>query len=180
LAAPKWKFTADRAAVKAMVDSGTILDEGMVYFDVRLSPQHPTLEVRIADVCLLPDDAVLLAALVRALVDTSADEWRAGGPLTPLRVELLRLAAWRASRSGLDGDLLDSTGRPASSEEVVWELIRHVRPALQESGELDVVEDLVTTLLQRGNGANAQQEVYRRTGCIPDVVNYAVQRTVEL
>lgn len=90
---------AYHATVRAMIDSETILDEGMVYFDARLSRQHPTLEVRVADVCLLPDDAVLLAALVRALADTAARAWRAGEPPTPLRVELLRLTAWRAGRS---------------------------------------------------------------------------------
>lgn len=166
-----------RATVDAMVDSGTLLDEGMVYFDARLSPQHPTLEIRVADVCLLPDDAVLLAALVRALVDTAADAWRAGEPPTSLRLELLRLSAWRASRSGIDGDLLNLTGRPAAPNEVLRTLIEHVRPALHKTNELDTVEDLLATLLQRGNGANAQREIYRRTACLPDVVSYAVHHT---
>ncbi len=166
------------ATVQAMVKSGTILDEGMVYFDARLSAHNPTLEVRVADVCLLPDDAVLLAALVRALADTAARAWRAGEPPAPLRVELLRLAAWRAGRSGLDGDLLDLTSMPAPAEKVIRMLIRHVSPALQENDELDVVDDLLTALLRRGNGANAQREVYRRNGHLADVVNYAAQRTV--
>ena len=38
---------------------------------------NPTLEVRVADVCLDVDDAVLLAALARALVETAVQEWRA-------------------------------------------------------------------------------------------------------
>ncbi|MGH3913109.1 MAG: glutamate--cysteine ligase, partial [Pseudonocardiaceae bacterium] len=168
---------AYHATVQTMIDSGTILDEGMVYFDARLSRQHPTLEVRVADVCLLPDDAVLLAALVRGLADTAARAWRAGEPPTPLRVELLRLAAWRAGRSGLDGDLLGPTGKPVSPAEIVRALIQHVSPALDESGDLDVVEELATTLLQRGNGANIQRDVYRKTGHLPDVVKSAVQST---
>ena len=93
--------------VAAMIDSDTVLDLGMVYFDARLSAQHPTLEVRVADVCLDVDDAVLLAALVRALVETAVRAWRAGRRADPVRLELLRLAAWRAGRSGVDGMLLD-------------------------------------------------------------------------
>ena len=87
------------ATVQAMIDTDTLLDPGMVYFDARLSVQHPTLEVRVGDVCLDVDDAVLLAALVRGLVETAARAWRAGVPADPVRPELLRLASWRAGRS---------------------------------------------------------------------------------
>jgi carboxylate-amine ligase len=31
-----------------------LLDEGMLYFDARLSRNHPAVEVRIADVCMDP------------------------------------------------------------------------------------------------------------------------------
>ena len=79
----------------------------MVYFDARLSEHYPTLEIRIADVCLYANDAVLIAALARALVDTEARRWRAGAGAPRWRIEMMRLAAWRASRSGLDEDLLN-------------------------------------------------------------------------
>ena len=166
------------ATVKAMVSSDTLLDEGMIYFDARLSHQHPTLEVRVADVCLRPDDAVLLAALTRALVETAARAWRMGEPPAPLRVELLRLATWRAARSAVDGDLLDLMGRPAPAEQMVRGLIEHVTPALQDLGDLDTVEDLMTALLQRGTGAHAQRRVSRTSSQLADVVTYAVSRTI--
>ena len=63
--------------------------------------------MRIADVCQHADDAVLIAALVRGLVETEARNWQAGRPPRPVRTEQLRLAAWRASRSGLDDVLID-------------------------------------------------------------------------
>ncbi len=109
----------------------------MVYFDARLSAQHPTLEIRVADVCLDVDDAVLLAALARALVETAVRAWRAGTPADPVRLELLRLAAWRAGRSGLDGVLLDPCSwRPAPATDVLGRLVTHLTPALDDAGDL--------------------------------------------
>jgi carboxylate-amine ligase len=66
-----------------MVRTGTLLDTGMVYFDAQLSQHYPTLEVRIADVCLRHEDAVLIAALVRALVETEARAWQQGAAPAP-------------------------------------------------------------------------------------------------
>src|SRR5205814_2865750 len=105
--------------VRKMVATQTLLDTGMVYFDARLSQHHPTLEIRIADVCLRADDAALIAALARALVETEARNWREGRPVPHRRTELLRLAAWRASRSGLDDVLLSPvTGLPGQAAAV--------------------------------------------------------------
>ena len=125
------------ATVQAMIDTDTLLDPGMVYFDARLSVQHPTLEVRVGDVCLDVDDAVLLAALVRGLVETAARAWRAGVPADPVRPELLRLASWRAARSGVDDMLLDPcTWRPVPAADVLGRLVTHVTPALEDAGDL--------------------------------------------
>ena len=70
---------AYQATVQQMIDTRTLLDSGMVYFDARLSQHYPTIEVRIADVCQHADDAVLIAALVRGLVETEARNWQAAG-----------------------------------------------------------------------------------------------------
>ena len=122
---------AYQATVQQMIDTRTLLDSGMVYFDARLSQHYPTIEVRIADVCQHADDAVLIAALVRGLVETEARNWQAGLAARPVRTEQLRLAAWRASRSGLDDVLIDPvTFRPDKAAAVTGLLVEHVRDAL--------------------------------------------------
>jgi YbdK family carboxylate-amine ligase len=169
-----------RAAIEQMLDTGAILDEGMVYFDARLSRRYPTIEVRVADVCLLIDDTVLIAALVGALVETAAREWRAGRPALPAPAAQLRLATWRAARSGLRRDLVHPlTGHPAPAETVVRALLDHTAPVLAETGDLFTVERLLLGVLKRGNGAEQQWEVHQRTGDLAEVVAYAVTRTVE-
>jgi YbdK family carboxylate-amine ligase len=164
--------------VAAMVSTDTVLDAGMVYFNARLSEHYPTIEVRIADVCLFPDDAVLLAALVRALVETEARSWAQDPAGHPVRPEVLQLAAWRASRSGVDGDLIHPvSGRPAPAREVIMALLEHVRPALDATGDLPAVTGLLETVLSRGNGAMIQRDAYERGGSIQDVVAAVLKHT---
>lgn len=164
--------------IHTMVESGALLDEGMVYFHARLSRHYPTVEIRIADVCLEGDDAVLLAALVRALVETAARQWRAGGPPSPAHAELLRLATWRASRSGLAGVLVHpETQLAAPAEAVLRALVGHVTAALDDAGELATVQHLLNDLLARRNGAEQQRAVHRRRAELSDVVAHAIDRT---
>ena len=102
----------------------------MVYFDARLSAKWPTVEVRTADVLLRAEDAVILAGLVRGLVETAARDARDGHPVPDVRSEVLRLAAWRAGRSGLGGDLVHPrTGRPAPGRRGPGRAARALRPA---------------------------------------------------
>ena len=164
--------------VQAMIATSTVLDTGMVYFNARLSEHYPTIEIRVADVCLFADDAVLIAALVRALVETEAHSWHDLANGHPIRPELLTLAAWRASRSGLDGDLIHpATGRPEPAPHVISALLDHVRPALEATGDLTTVSGLVEAVLSRGNGARFQREAYRRSGRLLDVVTTALEQT---
>ena len=177
--APFGSSAAYHATVAAMVRSDTVLDRGMIYFDARLSVQHPTVEVRVADVCLDPDDAVLLAALVRALVETATREWRADVAPDPVRLELLRLAAWRAGHSAVDGMLLDpGSWCPAPAADVLGRLVAHVTPALDEAGDLGHVRELLAAVLGRGTGARAQRAAVREAAGDPRAaVALAVRRT---
>jgi glutamate---cysteine ligase / carboxylate-amine ligase len=167
-----------RDTVRQMVATQTVLDTGMVYFDARLSEHYPTIEIRIADVCLYCADAVLIAALARALVETEARAWQEGRPARCPRAELLRLATWRASRSGLDGALLSPvTDVPEEPPAVAALLLRHVSDALEEAGDQDTVTSLLKTVLARGNGATFQRRAYQRSGDLLSVARQAVAIT---
>ncbi len=167
-----------QATVQQMIDTETLLDSGMVYFDARLSQHYPTVEVRIADVCQHAEDAVLIAALIRGLVETEARNWQAGRSDPPTRTEQLRLARWRASRSGLDDVLINPvTFRPDKAVAVTGLLVKHVRDALADAGDTLLVAGLLDAVLHRGNGAVAQRSEYQRRGRLTDVVTAAAATT---
>ena len=67
--------------------------------------------------------------------------------------------------------------RPRPAEEVIADLVDHVRPALGRSGDLQRVESLLEQVLARGSGARRQREVLDRSGRLLDVVLDAVELT---
>ncbi|MFI1469305.1 glutamate--cysteine ligase [Streptomyces wuyuanensis] len=174
--------TADRyhRQVRDLVGTGVLRDEGMIYFDARISHRYPTVEIRIADVCLDPDSTVLHAVLVRGLVETAARQWQAGEPPARHDQSLLRLAAWQAARYGLDARLLHpATMRPAPAETVVRALFDHVREALDDHGDTKPAQEALAGVLRDGNGAAVQRAILERTGTLREVVAECVRRTRE-
>ena len=121
---------------------------------------------------------MLIAALARALVETETRRWRRGEPLQRSRTELLRLAAWRASRSGMDEVLLNPfTGLPEQPAAVTNTLLAHVSDALADAAETDTVTDLLAAVLARGNGAIFQRNIYRRSSNLPEIITSAAAAT---
>ncbi len=148
-----------------MVTSGAVLDVGLLNLDVRLSARYPTVEFRVADVCTSVDDALLVAALCRALTETAAQERRQGIAPAPWRVDQLRAGAWRAARFGLDDTLLspvDGTTVPASA--ALSALLRHTAPALAETGDLEFVTAAVERRTELGTGARRQRRAFAQHG----------------
>lgn len=157
--------------LRLLTGTGVPIDEGMAYFDARPSRHYPTLEVRVADVCLDTRDAVLVAALSRGLVETAAREWKAGHPAPPASVALLKLATWQAGRHGMAGDLLDPlTHCPQPAWDVVQSLVEHVTPALRATGDLRRVEHAVSELFDQGTGSERQRRTVAELGCLDRAV----------
>jgi len=168
------------AAVEDLIASGAAMDRGMLYFDARPAVSYPTLEIRVADVCTDIEDALVVAVLARGLVETAARSWRAAEPTGTWRAELLRAATWRAGRDGLSGELIDpTTRRPAPAATVVKSLLAHIREAVDDAGETDVLAELVDQMLSRGTGAARQRGVFAASGSIRAVVEDLRVRTAE-
>ncbi|WP_350274909.1 glutamate--cysteine ligase [Kribbella sp. HUAS MG21] len=147
------------ALVAMHMAAGTLMDEQMVYWDIRPSSHLPTIEVRVSDIPLTTDDTVLIATLVRAVVVTALEEGTKGPTLEP---EVLRAALWLAARNGLTARGLDVlSGDSLPMPEVVRRLQRHVEPALQVLGASELVAEGIARVLREGNGAIKQRKALR-------------------
>jgi carboxylate-amine ligase len=151
----------------------------MIYFDVRPSSHLPTLELRVTDSCPDIDTVVLIAGLFRALVQYEREEMDAGRPPERRPAPLLRSALWRASRSGLEGNLVDlpRSPRPVPAAMAVTQLVERLRPQLEATGDWDAICGLTEQALGRGSSAQVQRARFDRRHRLSDVVDLLVAQT---
>ncbi|MER6949285.1 glutamate--cysteine ligase [Nonomuraea sp. NPDC000554] len=161
-----------------LTEAGVLVDPGTIFWDVRPSSRLPTLEIRVTDVPATAEESALLAAVVRALVVTALGRVAAGDPGPRLSAELLRAAYWRAARDGLDGHGISPvTGELLTAGDLLDALVRHSRPALEETGDLEMVTDRLAWLRATGTGAARQRAALAKQGRPADVVDYLMEQT---
>jgi glutamate---cysteine ligase / carboxylate-amine ligase len=160
------------SSVEGMLRAGAILDRGMIYWDVRLSEHHPTLEFRVCDVAATAGEAALVAGLIRGLVATVLDDGGAASDDPAFPQEVLRANLWRAAREGLAGQCLHPvSGKLTPVWTVVTDLVDRVRPALRSGGDLDLVEAQLATLREAGGGSERQRAAFSSRQRYADVVD---------
>jgi carboxylate-amine ligase len=165
--------------VAEMLDHDVILDEAMLYWDVRLSAHLPTLEVRVADVPATVDETVLLATLVRGLVVTALRAIRHGHRPPAVDPHRLRAAYWRAARDGITGHGIDvASGCLVPAAEPILRLVDHIRPGLDILGDYPDAQTALTRIIQSGNGA-ARQRRTLQTGTLHDVLGMLARSTTD-
>ncbi len=151
-------------AVRRLIGRGAALDERNVHFLARLSPRYPTVEVRVADVCLDADTAVLAAGLTRALVATALAQARRGTPVPAAPDRQVAAALAAAARHGLAGAGVDPfTGQAADARTLLSRLLDHVGPAHSDRGDTQVITKLLRRLDDRGTGADRQRALFTGT-----------------
>ncbi|MGO9782635.1 MAG: glutamate--cysteine ligase [Streptosporangiaceae bacterium] len=166
-------------AVGRLIGRGAALDERSVYFLARLSPRYPTVEVRVADVCLDAGTAVLLAGLTRALVATALAEARRGTPPAAAPARQVAAALAGAARQGLAGAGVDPfTGRAVDAAALRSRLLDHVYPALRDGGDTETITRLLHRLDQRGTGADRQRALFTSAASTPAFITALARATL--
>ena len=166
-------------AVRRLIGRGAALDVRSVYFLARLSPRYPTVEVRVADVCLDAGTAVLAAGLTRALVATALAEARRGTPTAAAPARQVAAALDAAARQGLAGAGADSfTGQAVDATALRARLLDYVYPALSDHGDTETVTRLLRRLDDRGTGADRQRALFTSAPSTPAFITALARATL--
>lgn len=168
--------------VRMLRRAGAALDDGMVYWDVRASAKFPTVEVRVADVPATVAETVLLATLIRASVMTALDDERCSEPTPPITPHALKAAYWKSARDGLDGEATDLLESHATvpARKLLQRMVEHVKPALEDVGDYDMVTAELERICDEGNGAMRQRRAWHRRHDVKDVIAELAAATLSL
>jgi carboxylate-amine ligase len=143
-----------RAYVIALTRSGVMPDESYIWWAMRPSMRHPTLELRAPDSCTKLDDAIAIASLYRALARYLFRRLEDGSQVTTLDRAIAIENKWRAQRYGVDSLFVTKSG-PVPLHDLLAELIgRIAQDAEQLRCEAEV--EHCRTIAQSGSSADHQ------------------------
>jgi carboxylate-amine ligase len=145
--------------VAALVKSGVMPDESYVWWALRPSSPHPTLELRAPDVCTYVDDAMAIAALYRSLVRHIYERPELSKRVTTVDRAIAVENKWRAQRYGT-GCIFASRDGPVEIQDVLSTLIEQIS---EDAAKLKCQRELedCKRILERGSSADAQLRIYR-------------------
>ncbi len=156
--------------VTHLVDTGFINTIREIWWDVRPHHNFGTVEVRMCDMPGNLDDTLAIAALIQCLVKALSDEIDRGTYQHDCHPMMVRQNKWRASRFGLDAELIDPfTGEPHPVREIVRDLVERLGPIAEQ---LDCATHLerVSDLAAGKSWADRQLEALEKTGDPAEVV----------
>ena len=121
------------AYVAALVRAGVMEDASFVWWAIRPSLEHPTLELRAPDCCTLVEDSIAIAALYRVLA-----RHLTRNPLLNHDVDAVARAIvvenkWRAQRYGVRGTFVGDYGAIGVGE-LLDQLIEEIAPDAEALG----------------------------------------------
>jgi glutamate---cysteine ligase / carboxylate-amine ligase len=147
--------------VKTLVDAGIVPNATYVWWALRPSLQHPTLELRITDCCTAIADSVAIAALFRALVRHAVHHPDLNATHSAVHRALIEENRWRAQRYGTDGTYIDLVSFEPVSFRTWLETVIAMLAA--DIAHLRIEDDIqhLKTIPKRGTSAHLQLEYFR-------------------
>ncbi|MFK8253744.1 carboxylate-amine ligase [Ancylobacter terrae] len=154
--------------VEALIAARAVRDSSYIWWAIRPSQKHPTLELRAPDSCTRLEDSIAIAGLYRSLVRHLVGDRKLNAGIDAVDRAIAVENKWRAQRYGIHGSFVDRATRQAVPvAEVVTSLLDRVG---EDAAALGCGEclDQIRAILDGGTSADAQiaiyQEAAHRTG----------------
>lgn len=149
--------------VNLLIKTNCIDNPKKIWWDLRVHPFFHTVEFRICDVPLTVDETIAIATLFQCIC----------AKLYKLRMQnlnfmiysrqLINENKWRASRYGLDGQLIDfGKEEEINTRTLILELLDFIDDVAHDLGAREGI-NLVQKILEKGTGADRQLTVYHQT-----------------
>lgn len=145
-----------------------------LWWDLRPSPAHGTLEIRICDGLASLAETLAVVAFVHALAHWFKDHASWLDQVPPPPRWLARENKWRAMRFGLDAKLvthLDGSVKPLRDDVLDW--CDRIEGSIAALGYEPYFATL-RQILDRGNSSMRQRFVHAQTGSLHDVVRHNI------
>ena len=159
-----------QAFMNTLIRAGAIETIREIWWDIRPHPDFGTLEVRVCDVPSTLTEVGAITAFIQCLIVCLSEGYDDGRYAELLRAWIVRENKWRASRHGLEADIIvDNTGSQTSLRQDIARLAEDLRPFAER---LDCEEELeaVHQLLEDGASYERQRRVYAETGELDAIV----------
>ncbi len=147
-----------------------------LYWYIRPNIAFGTLEVRICDAMSSLSETMAVVALVQCLV-VWIEENLLDSPIKLWNKEQFWIAPenqWVAARDGLEAAIItDLKGTRQKISDGILELIPLLSPLAQRLNCLEELE-YIKTMIDRGNGATRQRDIYQKSRSLKEVVKYSV------
>ncbi|MEU7691845.1 glutamate--cysteine ligase [Microbispora hainanensis] len=162
-----------------LLRAGTIRSIKEVWWDIRPHPDFGTIEIRMFDGIPTPREVGMVAALSQCLVQQFDQQLDRGYTLPHPAAWVVRDNKWRATRYGLDMDVItDDHGATAPMRDVLYELQRELEPVAERLGCADELA-VVTEVLEQGSSSERQRAILADGGTLQDVVDATVIELAE-
>lgn len=163
--------------INILVKTNCIDNPKKIWWDIRLHPFFPTLEVRICDVPMTIDETICIAALIQAIVAKLHKLKTQNLSFIVYHRALINENKWRASRYGIEGKMIDFGKECEVPFRLLMnELLEFIDDVVDDLGSRKEVE-YIHEIMKNGTGADRQLAIFDETKDLTKVVDFIIEQT---
>ncbi|WP_276366399.1 YbdK family carboxylate-amine ligase [Chryseolinea sp. H1M3-3] len=162
-----YSFLLKSKAINSMKD---------LWWDLRPSPQHGTLELRFCDEPATLKEALAIVAFVHALSHWFRDheeEWNHSQ--TSLKHWIFRENKWRSIRYGLHAQVVVArNGKTKLLYKDIQDWIKAIEPYVKELKYVEHI-NVIKEIIEKGNSSERQYKIFEATNDLKEVIRHNVK-----